>query len=112
MNVDVKIESYDDVALLSIEGHFDASMVHIVSEKILGIIESVSTKIIFDCTNLSYISSAGLRIFLYAAKKMREKKGQLALCCVNSSIQRILDISGLSELLPSYKDRESALLNI
>ena len=112
MSVNINVQECNGVAVLSIEGHFDASMVNVASEKVHSIIEGVFTKIIFDFNNLTYISSAGLRVVLYTAKKMKAKEGVVALCCVNSSVQKVLDISGLSELLPSYENRESALTNI
>ena len=111
-NIGVKIEEFEDVIVFSIEGHFDASMVNAVSERVHDVIESSFTKVVFDFKDLSYISSAGLRVLLYAAKKMKAKEGGVALCCVNSSVQRVLDISGLSKFLPTYKDRALALDNV
>ena len=108
-NVGVKIEVEEGVAVFSIEGSLDANLVNAVNEKIYDIIESSLTKVIFDFSQLLYISSAGLRVVLYAAKKMKSKDGKVVLCSVNNNVQRVLDISGLTKFLPIYDDKKTAL---
>ncbi len=111
MNTDIgiKINEIDDVTVFSIEGHFDASMTNAVSEKVHDVLEGTSVKIIFNLSNLSYISSSGLRILLFVAKKIKAKDGEVLLCSVDKNVQRILDISGLTELLPSRDDVDAAI---
>ncbi len=107
--VGIKIEEVGDTMVFAIEGHLDASMVNAVNERATDVLESDFVKVVFDFSNLVYISSAGLRVLLYVAKKTKSKGGKVALCSVNSNVQRILDISGLTRFLPVYDDREAAL---
>ena len=108
-NIGVKIEVEDGVSIFSIEGHLDATLVNALNERIYDIIESSFTKVIFDFSHLVYISSAGLRVLLYAAKKMKAKDGKVVLCSVNNNVRRVLDISGLTKFLPIYDDKKLAL---
>lgn len=107
--VGIKIEEVGDTMVFAIEGHLDASMVNAVNERATDVLESAFTKVVFDFSNLVYISSAGLRVLLYVAKKTKSKGGRVSLCSVNSNVQRILDISGLTKFLPVYGDRDAAL---
>lgn len=108
-NIGIKIEEIDDITVFSIEGHFDASMTNAVNERVHDVLESSSIKVIFELSKLNYISSSGLRILLFVAKKIKAKNGRVLLCAVDKNVQRILDISGLTELLPSCENIEVAI---
>ena len=108
-DIGIKIEEIDDITIFSIEGHFDSSMTNAVNEKVHDVLESSSVKIIFNLAKLNYIASSGLRILLFVAKKIKAKDGQVLLCSVDKNVQRILDISGLTELLPSRENVDAAI---
>lgn len=52
--------------------------------------------IVIDCTALSYISSAGLRVLLTARKSIQ---GELVLKNVDSSVREVLEITGFVDIL-------------
>ena len=54
--------------------------------------------LIFDFSELEYLSSAGLRVLLVAQKLMK-KKGPMSVRNVNSNVMEILDITGFSNVL-------------
>ena len=56
------------------------------------------SSLIFDFSELSYLSSAGLRILLVAQKVM-QKQGKMTLVHVNESVMEILEITGFSNVL-------------
>ncbi len=56
----------------------------------------------FDLTHLEYVSSAGLRIFLVVAKKLKGLDGELSLAGLQGNIKEVLEISGFPSILPCY----------
>ncbi|MBQ6731235.1 MAG: STAS domain-containing protein [Bacilli bacterium] len=56
------------------------------------------TSLIFDFSELEYLSSAGLRVLL-VAQKLMNKKGTMSLRHVNNSVKEIFDITGFSNIL-------------
>ena len=54
--------------------------------------------LVFDCEELSYLSSAGLRVLLVAHKIM-SKQGKMSLKRVNKSVMEIFDITGFLNIL-------------
>ena len=54
--------------------------------------------LIFDFSELEYLSSAGLRVLLVAQKVMN-KQGKTLLRHVNSSVMEILEITGFNNIL-------------
>ncbi|MCY4645011.1 MAG: STAS domain-containing protein [Bacteriovoracales bacterium] len=113
MTTQVKIgtETTEDgsTTIFSLGGHLDATMVNMANEKIQEILDGPSSHILFDLKDLNYISSAGLRILVYAAKKMKAKNGGIALCSVSDNICKVLEISGMDKFLPMFEDRQKAI---
>ncbi len=56
------------------------------------------TALVFDLAEMSYTSSAGLRIFLKAQKRMRTQ-GTMKLIHVRREIMEILEMTGFTELM-------------
>jgi anti-anti-sigma factor len=59
---------------------------------------------LFDLEALSFTSSAGLRVFLAYAKKVKKAGGRLVLCSVQASVLEVLEISGFTQILTLAKD--------
>ena len=66
-------------------------------EKSLGDLKGVKS-LIFDFTDLSYISSAGLRILL-VSKKVMDKQGTLLVRHPNEEVMEIFEITGFKDIL-------------
>ena len=56
------------------------------------------SEVVFDLSRLEYISSAGLRIFLTAQKKMMATGGKVRLLSPNSIVRSVLDITGCADI--------------
>lgn len=67
-----------------------------------------SDKVVLDFSEVSYVSSAGLRIVLMAAKRVQQVNGAFALCSLNPEIQKIFEISGLVRILRIFRSPEEA----
>ena len=53
----------------------------------------------FDCSELDYISSSGLRVVLKAQKMISANKGQMKLTGVKPQIKKVFDMTGFSRFL-------------
>ncbi len=67
------------------------------------------TKIVLDFEALDYISSAGLRVCLSVAKKIKAADGAFRLCNLNETVQEVFDISGFTTILDVHSSLENAL---
>lgn len=52
----------------------------------------------FDLADIEYISSAGLRVLLYAHKRM-SGKGSVKVTHVNETVMEIFEVTGFSDIL-------------
>jgi hypothetical protein len=60
-------------------------------------------------SGLEYVSSAGLRVFLSAAKRMRQAQGKLALASPAPQVQQVFDMAGFTSILPIFTTIAEAL---
>jgi len=97
------------VVVLGVAGRIDASNVAGFDEKLLGLIAAGEKRFVVDCSRLDYISSAGLRSLLVAAKRLTPAGGKLSLSAPKELIKEILDIAGFSSIFPIYRTQEEAL---
>lgn len=55
-------------------------------------------ELVFDFTQLEYISSAGLRVLL-AAQKTMNRQGSMIVCNVNETVMEVFEVTGFVDLL-------------
>ncbi len=80
-----------------LEGRLDMNQAMTLENELKEDLETAD-KLIFDLKDLIYISSAGLRIMLFAHKSMMQKGG-MVLRNVTPEVQQIFDITCFSDLL-------------
>ena len=102
-------EQKDGVSVLNIKGRVDASTSSQIHEKIMDEIEKGTNSMLVNFSDVSYVSSAGLRVFIYASKTLSSKSGTFSICSLNKNIEKIFEISGLLKIFPIYENVEAGL---
>ena len=87
----------DHSLLLALDGRLDTATSPELESELSGTIADL-TELTFDCANLEYISSAGLRVLLSAQKQMN-KQGTMCLINVNEDVKDVFDITGFCDIL-------------
>ena len=82
---------------ISIEGRLDTTTSPELSRELETSLNGVS-QLIFDLTNLEYISSSGLRVLLSAQKAMNGK-GTMIVKNVSELVMEVFDITGFTDIL-------------
>ena len=109
--MEITEERNADLLILRLIGRLDASTSKTLEEKILPSIAAGQGKLIIELSQLEYISSAGLRVFLLAAKRTDEVRGKMILCSLKDSVRQVFDIAGFSSFLNLEGSTEEALKN-
>ena len=65
-----------------------------------------------DLEKLSYISSAGLRVILVTAKKLKETEGRLVVCTLQEGVAEVFRISGFDSIVDTAENRSAALSSV
>ena len=80
------------------EGQMNLTTSPAVAEKVTPEYLTGVTKLVFDLEALDYLSSAGLRVFLAAAKSIGEQ-GEIVITGANPEIMDILEMAGLPNIM-------------
>ncbi len=70
---------------------------------------TVPAAVIIDCAALDYVSSAGLRAFLLAARTAQRAGISFGLCSLKPAVREVFDLSGFSRIIAVHADRATAL---
>jgi stage II sporulation protein AA (anti-sigma F factor antagonist) len=98
-----------DVNIVGMKGKFDTQTSPDAEVKLMDLIQTGATKIVINFDGLEFISSAGLRVLLVAAKKMSELGGTLRICSINEVVRDVFEISGFDTILEVTEDEAAAL---
>jgi anti-anti-sigma factor len=109
--MNVRIEAIAQTTLVIPEGRLDfgtAASFEKELEKALAATPSPAALII-DCAGLEYVSSAGLRAFLLAARGSQRAGVRFAVCALQPAVREVFDLSGFSRVIAVHADRAAAL---
>ncbi len=88
----------EDKLQLNLGGRIDANQAPELQNAVLKAFQK-SSKVILNFSEISYISSAGLRALLIGQKTAASKGGSFTLININDSVAEILRVTGLSKAL-------------
>lgn len=84
--------------ILALEGRLDTNSAPEL-ENVLAEFDTYPQKLIFDFQELSYVSSAGLRVLLSAQKRMITAGGTLIIRNANELVREVFEVTGFDEIL-------------
>ena len=102
-------ESNHAVKNIKLSGRIDTITADKVNPEIMQAVEESQGGLIFNLENVSFVSSAGIRIFLAAYKKGTAANIKVAMVHVNPSVYKIFKVAGLESIFKIYNDEAEAL---
>lgn len=90
-------------------GRIDGSNAREFESALRATLSKQDSALILDMQSLSYISSAGLRVILMAAKMLQRRGGKFMVCSLSESIDEVFEISGFNRIIPTHATRSEAL---
>jgi len=100
-------EKRDNSHIFSLRGRLDSKTSAAFEKSLFAAIDTESRRIVVSCTDLDYISSAGLRVILKATKTLKPLGGSIILCSMRDYVREVFEISGFDTfltILPSLDD--------
>lgn len=79
-------------------GRLDTAAAVQTAEDVKPLLEAVNKEIILDCTELAYISSSGLRIFLSIRKESSAHGSKVIVRNINADIRQVFMMTGFVSL--------------
>ena len=110
--IEIKKSVENNYLLITVEGDADASSSIHLDNSIKESIEENHKNILIDCTNLNYISSAGLGVFMSHIGEFEEKEITFIIYGLSEKVLNVFNILGLDQLLTINDTKEEAIASI
>jgi len=98
----MKIEAIDtqrgDIYLVKIGGRLDADSCYQLEDEVDRLLEEKMKSIILDCSEVTYLSSSGLRVLLSISRQL-EGKGDLVLVNLRDTVKKFIKAAKMEDLL-------------
>src|SRR5688572_11292718 len=107
--MEIKTQNQQEVSIIKLTGELDASNAVLVDQELLRIINKNPRQIWIDGTAISYISSAGLGVFLSHLNTFEKQEINLVFFGLNAKIRNIFNILGLDAIVQILPDLETTI---
>ena len=106
--MDITETREDEVLVIAVEGRIDSSTSKQL-EDVLPERVQVTQRVLLDMRDVQYVSSAGLRVMLKAAKVARSTGHDLALSGLLPQVHEVFQVIGFDSLFRIFPDRPAAM---
>ena len=107
--MEITVELRVDTKILRPIGRLDFESSKVFQSRVLDELAGSAGIFIVDATELSYVSSAGLRAFLVAAREAGRAGGSFAICSLQPLVAEVFELSGFKQIIPVHDDLDAAL---
>ena len=107
--MEITAERHGTTLIAKTEGRVDGTNAREFQSALEESLDNSESGVILDMEQLSYISSAGLRVILLMAKTLQGKNTKFAVCSLSSSIQEVFQISGFDKIITVHATQDEAL---
>jgi anti-anti-sigma factor len=97
--MDITINKIEQKTCVVLDGRVDSTNADQFQKDIAPLMEGDNLDIDFDCTNMTYTSSQGLRVFLLLQKSLMSRNGKMVLRNMNPRVKEVFDITGFSNII-------------
>jgi len=105
----ISTTNIEAVSVVRLEGNLDTTTSIDAQESLNQLIDGGASKVLVNFASVGFVSSAGLRILLATAKKLKVAGGKLRISNLNQTVTEVFEISGFSAILDVFASEEEAL---
>lgn len=109
--MNVNVTTVQNTTVVAISGEIDGSTAPRAAEQILAVVDT-GVRIILDMTQVSYMSSAGLRMLLLAYRTINGKSGKVALVGLSPDIQDTMSMTGFLDFFDHFDTLDAGIAGL
>ncbi|MCF8563675.1 anti-sigma F factor antagonist [Alicyclobacillus tolerans] len=100
----------DGVLVIRLAGDLDHHAAEDIRNEIESQLEQTRYRyLVLSFRGIDFMDSSGLGLILGRYRSVAQRGGKMALCEVNSPLQRLFELSGILKILPVYETEEHAV---
>ena len=108
-------QTFGNALVVDVAGRLDQDHCDAFRQELAPLLASAAENgqaIVLDLAELEYISSAGLRCFMLAAKEVKANEGTIVVASLQPMVDEIFKISRFDLLIPVYPSVRAALASV
>jgi anti-sigma B factor antagonist len=102
-------EENDNIHVMELKGYLDAHTTPVLEDAFQKLMSEKKFRIIVNCRELSYISSAGLGVFMAFIEDVRSGEGDIKMSDMSPKVFNIFDLLGFPMLYDIVKTEDEAM---
>lgn len=106
----IALREQDRVSVLELKGYLDAHTAPKLEEALQSLLTGARYNIVVNCRDLSYISSAGLGVFMAFIEDVRKHSGDIKLTNMSPKVYNVFDLLGFPLLYEIFKEENEAIV--
>lgn len=107
--MDLRQDTVGGVTVLEVVGRVDSTTAPALQDRLTSAMTAPQVRVLIDFTRLDYISSAGFRILLLAAKRADETGSRFVLCGISGRVRQLFELGGFLDLFTIAATREEGI---
>jgi anti-sigma B factor antagonist len=105
----INVRESSNVHVLDLKGYLDAHTAPDLEKAFQDLLDGKKYRIIVNCKDLTYISSAGLGVFMAYIEDVRKNQGDIKLSNMSPKVFNVFDLLGFPLLYDITKDEAEAV---
>ena len=110
--MDVSTELRGEVLIAKALDRIDGANAREFQDALQAAIDEHDGAMVLDMEDLTYISSAGLRVILLIARALQRNNNDLALCSLTGPVREIFQISGFDKIIKTHDSLADAIASV
>ena len=107
--VEIEERTEGTAVVVSLNGRLDGASGPDLEARIAAIVERGDVRVVLECGQMAYVSSAGLRVLLISARKCQQGDGKLAIAALQPECRSVMEMSGFLSIIECHETNEAAL---
>lgn len=99
MNISIDVKETESKLAVKVIGEIDAYTAPQLREKLFPMSEKEGIKMVVDLSEVNYMDSTGLGVFVGVFKNVRAHDGEFKIVGLSERLQRLFEITGLADII-------------
>ena len=95
--------------IVTVVGRVDSSNANELDTTLAQLISDGHNKLVLELTEITYMSSAGLRAIVSALRSVKKKHGDVRIAAPSERVSEVFALAGLNPLFQTFADVETAV---